>query len=615
MLIGLLLFGCTNKVSPETDIQFCSGNRKVMYDPLHPSEMWSFPDDFYTKPDNDSPTGRVVDLSEAKAPWTTNLSPLFADSINEMSTRSGFARLGSVVIRFTGPVSAGPLSAEEALSSTDIMWYDTSASPPERVAFSVITSEFQNQLILKPIKPLRANAEQTIVVSTDFTDIDGNCTAPADVIKDIIRGTATEPYLDKQEQTQVAIDKLGLERSNISHILTYTTHDDLQVFSDIAQSIPDQDYHWDTDITCYDGNPIHCERSFIANDYLDDEALSDSEIHNQWSIPVQIWLPKDLEPPYSTIIYGHGLNSRAQEATGFASRMSELGVAVVAIDAMRHGQHPSADPDAALPALDFLGLNLSNFQFDARGLRGNFDQSALDRLQLLALLKQDGDLDGDGTLDVEADNILYYGVSLGGLMGPHILANSDIGAGVLFVAGGDLPVFTTDTTTIEGLDTLLQELIGPPDVFNRMIPLMQTSVDSADPAVWGAHVLHNRFNGHPAPDLLFPVCLTDDTVPPATAQALAHGLGLPQMTPVLDEVPLLEIVEAPLQQNLGDGATGAYFQMDRISSEDTVISSTHHNLSHSPEGRLMAEHFLLTHWAGQTEILNPYQELNTPILE
>lgn len=615
MLIGLLLLGCTNTDSSDNTIKFCSGSRKAMYDPLHLSEMWSFPDDFYTMPDHDSPTGRVVDLSETKAPWATNLSPLFADSIAEMSTRSGFARLGSVVLRFTGPVGSGPLSAEESLSSTDIMWYDTSVSPPERVAFSVITSEFQNQLILKPVKPLRANAEQTIVITTDFTDIDGSCIAPADLIKEMIRGTATEPYLEKQNQTQLAIDKLGLDPNNISHIVTYTTHDDLQVFSDIARSIPSQDYHWDTNISCDDSHPTHCERSFTANDYRDEGAVSDGEIHNQWSIPVQIWLPKDLEPPYPTIIYGHGLNSRAQEATGFASRMSELGVAVVAIDAMRHGQHPSAETNATLPALDFLGLNLSNFQFDARGLRGNFDQSALDRLQLLALLKQDGDLDGDGTLDVEAENILYYGVSLGGLMGPHILANSDIGAGVLFVAGGDLPVFTTDTTTIEGLDSLLQELIGPPDVFNRMIPLMQTSVDSADPAVWGAHVLHNRFNEHPAPDVLFPVCLTDDTVPPATAKALAHGLGLPQMTPVLDEVPLLEIVEAPLRQNLDDGATGAYFQMDRISSGDTVIPSGHHNLSHSPEGRLMAEHFLSTHLAGQTEILNPYQELNTPILE
>ena len=153
---------------------------------------------------------------------------------------------------------------------------------------------------------------------------------------------------------------------------------------------------------------------------------------------------------------------------------------------------------------------------------GSFDQSAADRLQLIELLKQQGDLNDDGIMDVDAENILYYGVSLGGLMGPQLLANTDVGAGVLFVAGGDLPIFSTDTGTIAGLDTLLGELIGPPDVFQRMIPLMQTSVDASDPAVWATHILDNRFDDNAPPDILFPVCLTDDTVPPATAKALAH---------------------------------------------------------------------------------------------
>ena len=82
---------------------------------------------------------------------------------------------------------------------------------------------------------------------------------------------------------------------------------------------------------------------------------------------------------------------------------------------------------------------------------------------------------------MDADNILYYGVSLGGLMGAPTLANSDIDAGIFFVAGGDFPVFTTDTSSVEGLEGLLEELIGSTDTFQRMIPMMQTSVDASDP--------------------------------------------------------------------------------------------------------------------------------------
>ena len=96
------------------------------------------------------------------------------------------------------------------------------------------------------------------------------------------------------------------------------------------------------------------------------------------------------------------------------------------------------------------------------------------------------------------------------------MATSQFNAGVLAEGGGDLPVFTTDTSTVDFLDALLEVLIGPPDVFDRMVPVLQTGVDASDPAVWGAHVLQNRLDDHPTPDVLFPVVLEDDTVPPAT---------------------------------------------------------------------------------------------------
>ena len=85
--------------------------------------------------------------------------------------------------------------------------------------------------------------------------------------------------------------------------------------------------------------------------------------------------------------------------------LNPLGVAVVAVDAVHHGQHPTADPDSAMPALNSLGVNLSQLAFDTQNLRGSFDQTVADRLQLLQLLEQHPDIDGDEAADVELLNL------------------------------------------------------------------------------------------------------------------------------------------------------------------------------------------------------------------
>ena len=43
--ILLMLMGCDQDTTSD-GLSLCTGPRKVMYDPLHAKEMWSFPDDF-----------------------------------------------------------------------------------------------------------------------------------------------------------------------------------------------------------------------------------------------------------------------------------------------------------------------------------------------------------------------------------------------------------------------------------------------------------------------------------------------------------------------------------------------------------------------------------------
>jgi hypothetical protein len=183
-------------------------------------------------------------------------------------------------------------------------------------------------------------------------------------------------------------------------------------------------------------------------------------------------------------------------------------------------------------------------------------------------------------------------------------------------AGGDLPIFVSDTAVMQQfLGPLIDALIGTQDDFDIIVPVFQTAVDASDPAAWGPHLINQRLDGSPAPDILLPVSLQDDDVPPAAGRALVRSIGLPHLMPVAEKVSLLEVIEGPLQGNLEEGNTGAYFQFDRVSSDNGVIESSHSNLPWSPEGELMTFHFFESYFNGHAEISEPYSALETSELQ
>lgn len=604
---ALLASGC-RAAQP---LDFCAGATQVRYD-LTADELLAFPDDALTLADPSSPTGLRVDLSLEQAPWTAALSPAFLPVIEDAASRSGFARLGSVVMRFSAAVSLGPQTAAESLEDTRLMWLDLSVEPPQQVPYTTTLGESADQLILTPLSPLRAGALHAVLMTRSYPDAAGDCIAPAPAIAARIEGTDSAVT----DKVQAAIAAAAVEPADLSHVLVFTTHDDLEVMTAVADDIAAQEHDWLEAPQCETSGALRaCTGRFLASDYRSGDAITAATPQDTWTLPAYIWLPVDASPPYPVVVYGHGINGNASQGQRLAEDLTAQGMAVVAVDALHHGEHPTADPDNQLPALIFLGINLSSFAFDTQSLRGSFDQSTADRLQLLSLLGSNPDIDGDGINDLELEQVMYFGVSLGGLMGPQLMAShAPMQAGVLAVAGGNLPLFSTETAVMDDLSSVLEYLVGPPDVFDRLVPVMQMGVDAADPAVWGVHVVSERLDDGLPADVLFPVAVIDDTVPPATAKSLARGLGVPHLAPVIDPVAGLDEVSGPLHANLLDGATGAYFQLDRISEDGSVAHATHGNVPHSPEVSWMTTHFFTTHLAGESEIIEPYAELGTPPL-
>jgi hypothetical protein len=229
---------------------------------------------------------------------------------------------------------------------------------------------------------------------------------------------------------------------------------------------------------------------------------------------------------------------------------------------------------------------------------------------LLKLLLAHPDIDGDGTDDIDTQRVGYWGISLGGLLGPGLVALSeDVQLAILSVGGGKLTNFVRDSTEVEEVIGLLAALLGGEDEFRAMLTVAQTMVDGGDPAMWGAHVMRDRLVGAP-PHMLLPLAMFDGVVPPSTGRALARAMALPQMAPLVEEVPPLETVSGPLTRNMDD-KSAAYFQFDRVG--DPAQPATH-NLPGSTEAMVQARHFLETWLAGEPEIIDPYAVTGTPPL-
>ena len=79
--------------------------------------------------------------------------------------------------------------------------------------------------------------------------------------------------------------------------------------------------------------------------------------------------------------------------------------AVIAADALEHGIAIARPRNNGPRCLANLGINLGLAQIDIGVLRRNFTQTALDRMQLVELVRDAPDIDGDGINDLDITRV------------------------------------------------------------------------------------------------------------------------------------------------------------------------------------------------------------------
>ncbi len=605
--------------------RWCDSATSHLYAPFEAEEADFFPDGLMVRDDPESPTGERLDYTVENVPWLATSPPLVQRVADALNILSGFGGLGGAVLRFDAPVANLPATGQESVDSDAWIWADLSTQPPTRIPFDARIFDEGATVVLWPMLPLRPGTEHAIVVTTEAVDAEGDCITPSTATRSLLFGDEDEGEFDARYERvrpryRAAVDALLLDLAEVSAVTVFGTHDDLGPMRRAAQSVPDAPVQWGQWQGCVEReNMWQCETSTTMLDMRDESGLVDDTLTPvEAEVPVMVWLPRDVEGPVPVMVFGHGLQQSRKDGWLVASRVQDDGVAVVAMPAVEHGDHPSVTPDdSPEPLLRFLALDLGSLTIDGLAMRGNINQTNLDRLRLIHLLRNEPDLDGDGVDDIMPERVTYIGASLGAILGPGLLALSpDLDAAVLTIGGARLSSLVRDQDELLEEYAPFVELVLGPGMLDIFLPIAQHAIDPADPGTWAPYVLHERFDDRTPPSVLLAVGLEDEVFSVDSGNTLARAMGVPQVGPIVERVELLEWDQSdPVAGNTLDGErTVGFYQYDRVTSGDDPVprQPRHEESAKSNESGAQLRAFFMS-WAESRvpEIIDPFELLGT----
>ena len=610
-------------------VSYCEGATHARYDPVAAPGLDMMPDDFWTQDDATRATGLRISFDAAAHPWIGQTPASFRHFYDDLGTLDGWGITAGIVLRFSAPPGALPSGATSTASDT-VQLLDLGGLQAERVPFEVQLTDEGRTAILWPMRPLRAGTRHAVFVTRKHVAHDGGCIAPSPALRSVLEGSAHDARLVRLVPRYAqALAAAGLGAGDISAATVFTSQTTLGAAEAVATDIQARAHPWTLPLACTqtaytdnDGKPQAlrtCGTSLSGHDYRSGRAVGSGTPTKGWSLPVAVWLPATGKGPFPVVVFGHGLGSDRWQGKALAEVAAPQGIATVAIDAVQHGTHPGGGNKGTLNSvIGFFAISMATASVDAIRLRDNFRQSTFDGLQLLDAVTDKPDVDGDGVAEFDASRISYVGVSLGGIMGPGLLALTPrIRAAVLPVAGARVGSIISDSVQFAPIIAALQPDGTEAGDVDRFFPVLQTLLDAGDPAAYAARIRTGRSDGS-VPHVLQTMAIDDEIVPNSCNRALARALGLQPVAPAWQPLGLgPAAVAAPFQANGPGGATLALFQYNRVTKQPGTApqKAEHGNVPGSREGLHQALHFLQTWLAtGKAVVEDPYVALGTPAL-
>ena len=617
---------------------YCAASEGTGFLPNDGKLLQSFPDDWYTVADAGSKTGLRVHFADDNAPWMATTPGSFAGTYTDLSTLDGWGVNAGLILRFATPMMDLPARVTDTENAPLAIW-DLDAKPPVRVPFEVQTADDGTTLILWPLGSLAPKHLHGVVAGDKLVAQSGKaCVGPGKALWPLL-APAVDPCAPPSPQVarlrpayKRLLSAAGLKAEQVSAAVVFTTQSTVDESLAIAADIAKRDIVWKDKPKCVKLPKFRqCDGTFQLLDYTDGRVVQDiAKAHTSGPLDVRVWLPLATTatalPVYSPVIFGHGLGSDRGQGDNLADFAAPEGLATVAIDAVGHGDHPGIDPKVKgqkiSSILAFFGVDITALSLDALALRDHWRASTYDKLQLIRLLQQHNDIDGDGVGDLDMAKLTYLGVSLGGIMGPELLAVSpDIHLAVLAVPGGRMSAIISDGSLFSSIATIMKNALDVTDSdVARFYPVMQALVDRGDAASYGPFVLRNRLPGagQQGTNVLVQMVIADEYVPNAANRALIRAMDIPLMGEILQDVGIVGVApKAPFKDNIAKGVTGAALQFDRVTKDKgkPPVKAEHGNEPACAEALLQDLHFMHS-WLdnGTAEIINPYEVMATPKL-
>ncbi len=594
----------TTAEEPTTPYEVPDGATAGWYEPL--VEVTTFPDDFHTADEVDSYTGLVVDIQPEAEEWMRASLPEGFNIVDGLETLDGFGTTAGIILRFTGPLDTTTVHE----GTTNLVALDDAAPQP----FEVEWTDDGATAIVYPLFPLEPGRRYGLVMTREVLDAGGEPVWAAPALYELLAGEAADSRLARLHDRYAALlDAVDAVAGDVAAATVFTTQsiheEDLAVAAVLGGAAPEIRVEGPCEPT---GTVLLCPAVLTADDFLDEEQHFALEFgatpvaQRRYELQLNIYVPDDgAQGPRPVIVYGHGLGGDRGEGRGFASQVAELGLAVAALDAPSHNDHPT-NPDAyeLYWIFQFFGLGLEG-TLDVLQMRDHWRQAAWDKLQLVAAIRDGVDLDEDGAADLDGDRIYYSGHSLGGIMGAHLLAlDPSLTAAELSVPGGRVGDIVYRGEIFAPLVALMSpDGTGEGDVA-RFFPMMQAAIERGDASNWAPRVLDGER------DVLMTMVIDDGIIPNECNRSLARAFGLQHAPPILREIEGLEpSSELPVSGNL-DGRTGVLYQYDEKLQGSEFLPADHEDAQDNDLADAQLRHWWRTVLEQDLgEVVDPYGAL------
>jgi len=294
-----------------------------------------------------------------------------------------------------------------------------------------------------------------------------------------------------------------------------------------------------------------------------------------------LFLPAGPAPAggWPVAIYGHGFTDNKNSSPfAVASVMASRGVATITINVVGHGFGPlgtltvlRASGPVTLPAggrgIDqngdtviesTEGVNAAAPQTLVSN-RDGLRQTVIDLMQVVRQIEVGMDADGDGTRDLDASRISYFGQSFGGIYGTKFLAvEPNVRLGVPNVPGGAiievarlgafrplvwlrlvgrLPSLANlpglfqfnENMPLRNLPPLVDTVPGA-SAIQQLLEWSEWTSQAGNPVAYAPHLRAEPLVGVPAKSIILQFARGDKTVPNPTTSAIIRAGGIADRT-------------------------------------------------------------------------------------